>query len=447
MPSKIVQVVHCIDTEGPLYEALPETFKRLKEIFDIDLPVSKETIGKLQRCEIDLGGIEKEVAQAFNPQLLNYNETWQQIDEMLNEIMSNEFRQRFSDSFGKGWVYNWHCLDHVDYIDNPRRREIGYHNVFDHYKSHLDTNEVNSRDGLHFHYHPVPFTRRGTHCATHYFVNSDKLFQILARDIIDRHWFPSVNRPGFHTTRPDSHWFMEQFVPFDYANQACDQDYSKQKDLSDGRFGDWRRAPKNWQPYHPSHDDYQTPGNCRRWVTRCLNIGTRLRCLKQEDVNQAFSEAKEGLPVILSFTNHDFRDMRPDIQSAYEMILKAKEQYPDVEFRYCEAREAMRLALDLPQKEPGKWNLNLENNILHIRSDSPTFGPQPFFAIKNKSGEYFHDNLDFQESFHKWTYTFDETNFPLDTLDKAGVASCDAYGNVSVAVLDVSSGTISERYF
>lgn len=37
MTPKIVHVVHCIDTEGPLYESLPETFKRLKELFDIEL--------------------------------------------------------------------------------------------------------------------------------------------------------------------------------------------------------------------------------------------------------------------------------------------------------------------------------------------------------------------------------------------------------------------------
>ena len=90
--------------------------------------------------------------------------------------------------------------------------------------------------------------------------------------------------------------------------------------------------------------------------------------------------------------------------------------------------------------------LNLENSILHIQSDAPIFGPQPFFAIKNKSGEYFYDNLDFQESFREWTYTFDETNFPLDSLDKIGVACCDSSGNVSVSVLDVISGEISERY-
>ena len=38
--------------------------------------------------------------------------------------------------------------------------------------------------------------------------------------MIDRQWFPAAHRPGFHVIRPDSHWFLEQFVPFDYSSQA-----------------------------------------------------------------------------------------------------------------------------------------------------------------------------------------------------------------------------------
>ncbi len=37
MLGKTIQVVHFVDTEGPLYESLIETFKRLEESFGIDL--------------------------------------------------------------------------------------------------------------------------------------------------------------------------------------------------------------------------------------------------------------------------------------------------------------------------------------------------------------------------------------------------------------------------
>ena len=37
MNTSIVHVVHCVDTEGPLYESLNATFERIKNIFDIEI--------------------------------------------------------------------------------------------------------------------------------------------------------------------------------------------------------------------------------------------------------------------------------------------------------------------------------------------------------------------------------------------------------------------------
>ena len=62
---------------------------------------------------------------------------------------------------------------------------------------------------------------------------------------------PSTYRPGFHTIRPDSNWFLEQWIPFDFSNQSTKNE-GNQPDLIGGRWGDWRRAPNSWKPYHPS---------------------------------------------------------------------------------------------------------------------------------------------------------------------------------------------------
>ena len=45
---KILHVVHCVDTEGPLNETLEATFERLKHIYHIDLEPSEGTLKKLQ---------------------------------------------------------------------------------------------------------------------------------------------------------------------------------------------------------------------------------------------------------------------------------------------------------------------------------------------------------------------------------------------------------------
>ena len=37
MKNKIVYIVHCIDTEGPLYESLKAKFDRIEDIFNIKI--------------------------------------------------------------------------------------------------------------------------------------------------------------------------------------------------------------------------------------------------------------------------------------------------------------------------------------------------------------------------------------------------------------------------
>ncbi len=446
MKSK-VWIVHCIDTEGPLYESLEATFERLEHLFQLKLEPDEQLLVKLQNGELNLNGIEKKVQRVLDPHLLSYNDTWDKIDSMLSNVCSPGFRDLMPDSAGNGWIYNWFCVDHVNYEMNPRRRDIGYHNVFDHYQRFLKKN--NSPDGLHFHFHPQPIVKHANLDATHWWASSDTLYQVIARRIIDRNWFPAVNRPGFHVTRPDSHWFLEQYIPFDIANLGMEPDEldSKDPEYVQGRWGDWRRAPKTWTPYHPSHDDYQIPGNCRRWIARCLNVGTRYSLIGEKEVRQAFQEAREGKPVVMAFTDHDFRDISRDVDYVRTLVKKVKSAFPEVDFEFCEAADAMRRALALPTIPGCKLELSLKAkgdgvHVLTIHSDVPIFGPQPFLALKTVTKSYIHDDLDFQIPRLKWTYVFDDATLPLAAIEKIGVAANNMYGITSVAVLDVATGAM-----
>jgi len=452
--SPTVYVVHCIDAEGPLYESLEATFERLKHIFHLDLPPDRKTLSGLQEGSIDLGGIEEAVRKVVDPHLLEYNDTWDKVDAVLADALSEAFRERLPDTRGNGWVYNWFCVDHVDYDVNPRRRDIGYHNVFDHYAGVLRDMRC-EKDGLQFHFHPHPFLKQANLCATHWWANSDALYQILNRRIIDRKWFPGVNRPGFQVNRPDSHWFLEQFVPFDYASlaMASESDDEEQFDFSKGRSGDWRRAPRTWRPYHPSHDDYQVEGSCRRWIARCLNVGTRSYLLTEEHVRQAFEEARAGIPVVMAFADHDFRDFRRDVEDVRELLAKVDADFPDVAFEYSDAVSALRHALALPDVPKCALSLDLQEvdgggaHVLTVRSDTPTFGPQPYLAFKTLTQTYHHDNLDFQVPGHEWTYVFDSETMPLAAIESVGVAANNAIGTTSVAVLDTKTAQVERHYW
>ena len=107
-----VYIVHCIDSEGPLHESIEATFERIKHIFHLDLEPSKKLLKELQEGKVNLNGIEESVKKVLEPHLLNYNNTWDKVEEMLTDCLSNDFREKYKDSYGNGWIYNWHCVDH-----------------------------------------------------------------------------------------------------------------------------------------------------------------------------------------------------------------------------------------------------------------------------------------------------------------------------------------------
>lgn len=430
----ILYVVHCVDTEGPLNETLDATFERLASIFGIILSPTKETLALLQKKELNLAGKEDAVAKFLAPELLRYNTSWNDIDQMLNELLSNDFRRRDVDDFGNGWVYSWHCMDHIGYFDNPRHKDVGYGNIFRFYKSKLhESGSV--EDEINWHFHPLSLTKNPLHAATSYVNSYDLLSQILCRRILDDNWFPVVNRPGFHSERPDSHAFLEQWIPFDYANQFY-EGAQDQPDLDAGRFGDWSRASNSWRGYHPSHDDYQEVGSCRRMIFRCLNVGTRLRSLTPDHIHDAFLEARANGAAILSFADHDYRDMRPDVNFVRSMLGEIRREYPDVMLKYAGAEEAAISLLGYCAQLPPRLELELINNRLMVEVISgEIFGPQPFFAIMTNDGHYYHDNLDIIEPRKKWTYVFDDQTIPIKNLSKVGVGSAGRYGKSCVRTL------------
>ncbi len=425
---KKVYIVHCIDTEGPLYESMEASFARLKEIFGIELDATKENLKKIQRCELNLNGKEELVADAFADKRISTLGDWSDVDKILDIIMSDDFRKRKTDSKGNGWVFNWFCLDHVGFTgNNPRRRDAGYGNIYTHYLSKLKENKSIDKDLLQFHYHPLPMNGHYNYCGTAY-INSNNIFDILAHRIIDNEMFPSAYRAGMEAERPDSHWFLEQWIPFDYSNDSyIKTNDDRQPDLRDGRYGDWRHASMKWKPYHPSHDDYQVEGNCHRMITRCISLDSRVAKLELSDVKEAFEQAKSGEDAIISFANHDFRDMRDEVNRAMDMIAQVAREYPDVEFVYSDAISAFTNVENI-KRENVEINtirkIDIENDTCNftIELDGKYFGTQPFFCFKTNEGRYLWDNLDYGEKKGTWSYAFDDKTINWSNVDTVAFA-------------------------
>ncbi len=256
----IVHIVHHIDTEGPLFESIPELFFRIEKSLGkpLNMLPTKENLRTLQSAGFvfDTPETDALLKRLIDPELLHFKNSWHEIEEMLDRILSKTFRNRYKDSFGNGWIYNWHLLDHVGFLTNPRRREMGYLGVFNFYLQKLKATQSDN-DSTQWHFHPIPFNKAANICATSYTNSYYELLQIMCRRLIDADWFPVVNRAGFHTIRPDSNLWLEQWLPFDASNQAISTDNIEFSDSVNGRFGDWRGAPDDWSLYNPDIFDWR----------------------------------------------------------------------------------------------------------------------------------------------------------------------------------------------
>jgi len=436
---KTVYIVHAIDTEGPLYESLEATFERMNELLGLQITPSYENLRKIQNNEFDLDGNEDLAREIFSRSKISCHSTWDQIDAMLDVITSDDFRYKVKDSFGGGWIYNWFCLDHVGISGiNPRRRDMGYHNVQDHYEEYFKWKQ-DDRDLIQWHYHALSITN-DAHRAGSTFLNSENIFNILARKILDRNWFPASFRPGHHTERPDLHFFLEQWIPFDFGNDVTETK-KLALNVSEARYGNWRRAPKSWIPYHPDHDDYQVIGNCRRYIARCLPIAEREYQISYQDVMLAFDDAEQNGPSLLSVTNHDFRDIKEDIEKVMKLVYRCATVKKNISFKYATSIEAMRGVFGLEGETEIGFHLELKEFKTHTRlmveSQNNIFGPQPFLALKTKGNNYHWQNFDF-EGPNSWSYSFDKDNILIDQISNIGVASNTIGGLTEIVTFDTN---------
>ena len=218
----ILPIVHLVDAEGPFSEPLNETFRQLKEIFAIDLEPTEENLEKIQSGQNLSADIREKVMLRFSKHRLNYNQSWSDINKMCETLFSKNWREKVSEDSLTPYTLNWNCIDYIGFHSNPRRRQLGPNLIYQYYENQITKNGI-EWDRLYRHYHPIAFNkavhRNGTslnHFPNHYLS--------LCHRLLDCFSFPAVFRPGYHIERTDLNVFLEQWIPFDYANQNCTDD-------------------------------------------------------------------------------------------------------------------------------------------------------------------------------------------------------------------------------
>lgn len=169
--------------------------------------------------------------------------------------------------------------------------------------------------------------------------------------------------------------------------------------------------------------------------------------MTQYEVDKAFARAQNGIDTILAFCDHDFREISFDIEDTYRLIQTAAVKYPDVQYINSKASSAACDILNL-SKQAIYINVfwaQIQTNRLVIETNIDTFGSQPFFAVKTKSGRYINDNLDVQIPNRKWTYTFDQDSIHFDDIDIIGIATNSRVGSGHLITINQNCKKIIEK--
>jgi len=213
---------------------------------------------------------------------------------------------------------------------------------------------------VHFHYHPHSFLKTPTAAQPTGGGASNSLFQVLARRVIDRGWFPVAHRAGFHVTRPDSHWFLEQFIPFDSRTRRLRLPSTRLRSsgclpAASATGGVRPRHGRRTIPQPTTTDAGQLPAlGCP-----LLERGHAVQRTDRRRRAPGVSGGSKRTTGDTAFTDHDFRDLRPDVDRVRSMLRTVSREFDDVAFRYCEAIEAFRSALDLRQEPPCELDVRL----------------------------------------------------------------------------------------
>jgi hypothetical protein len=98
-------------------------------------------------------------------------------------------------------------------------------------------------------------------------------------------------------------------------------------------------------------------------------------------LREAFGEAATTGKAILAFTDHDYRDIRRDVEAVRAMLAEVRPEFPDVRIRFSGAEAAARDLLDLSARPQPRLSILVEDGRAVVRVEGgEIFSSQPFLS-------------------------------------------------------------------
>ena len=255
----------------------------------------------------------------------------------------------------------------------------------------------------------------------------------LAQFLLEEDVFPVSFRSGWHYM--DNTWQHElnNILPYSMHN-AWPANHVDTEEPLDNTYN-WSESPSAFVPFRPSLDNYMIPGDGPGWNVRSSSFQ---QVINYGYMDTVFNHASQGRDQLACFWAHlPETDFVENMATMHDLATAASEIYPDVEFRYCSAIEAMQLwrgNLDtIPPEVTFQINGVAGSREINISSNETLFQPNPFVAAKYKDGSYRVLSSELTSENH-WQIL----DIPFDVeLAKLAVAATDTMGNLTTHSISV----------
>ncbi|KPL20018.1 MAG: hypothetical protein AMJ92_00825 [candidate division Zixibacteria bacterium SM23_81] len=360
-------------------------------------------------------------------------------------VMNPAFRAQFVDSYGQPLKMTWWMMagNIFRYATNTNVPVPNIMTLYLMKKYHGDNVQING-DELSLHYHTFAWTDYNGDGL--YYWNQSQTFMecyddwnfTLAQFLLEEQIFPVSFRSGWHYM--DNGWqtVLDSVLPYSMHN-ASPSVHSDTTEPTDNNY-DWSQATLEYVPYHPSPVNYQLPGDGPGWNVRCRYFGS---VISSNNLENIFAQANAGIDQVACIWSHlPETPFLTDIAKIDSLAHEAAAMYPDVNFRYCTAIEAMqrwRGTPDTTAPDLALWEIPSGDQVsFGISSDEPIFQPVPFVAVKNVYEEYLLIPCQ-STGANQWETT---ESLSRDQLAKVGVVVCDTLGNQAMEFIEFLPGDI-----
>ena len=356
------------------------------------------------------------------------------------EVMDPAFRAQYVDSYGQPMKMTWWMMagNIFRYATN---RNFPVPNIMTMYlmKKYHGENVVINGDELSLHYHTFfwsDYDQDGM-----YFWNQSLTFGesrddfdvTLAQFLLEENEFPVSFRSGWHYMDNEWQHYLNEILPYSMHN-AWPANHVDEEEPLDNTYN-WSESPSTFVPFRPSLDNYMIDGDGPGWNVRSISFG---HVANSTIMNTIFEAASNGTDQVACVWSHlpesDFPEKMGMMDAAAHT---AADLYPDVDFRYCTAIEAMQLWRGTADVTPPEITITSQgaedSRTYTINLNEPLFMPQPYVTIKYKDESY-HKVECTQQSDLSWTT--DVIPYASE-LAKLGVAATDTSGNLATEFVNL----------